>query len=147
MVEAMAVHVTRVIEAPRYRVFRAWTDPEEVVKWWAPPEYTAPGFELNLSLGGDFRFDMVAPDGRPIAAVGTFAEIDGAARLVMTWNWEGTELDGVETTVTVRFRDRGEATEVEVSHASFSDPEVAAQIEEGWTGCLSRLADCLPSPE
>ena len=141
--EATAVRVRRVIEAPRYRVFRAWTDPDEVVNWWPPPGYTTPGVAMDLTLGGAFRYGLVTPDDRQIAAVGTFAQVDGAARLVMSWRWQGTELDDEETTLTVQFHDHGDSTEIDLSHAGFTDPEAAAEIEEGWTECLARLAESL----
>jgi uncharacterized protein YndB with AHSA1/START domain len=134
------VNLKQTVAAPRYRVFRAWTDLAEIVQWWAPAECTDIRVEMDLNLNGALRYEAVMPDRRWCAAVGKFTEVDGPRKLTMEWRWEGSDLDGEgETTVTVLFHDRDGATEVELSHGGFSS-EAAAEIEQGWAGSLSRLA-------
>jgi uncharacterized protein YndB with AHSA1/START domain len=58
---------------------------------------------------------------------------------VYTWRWEGTQHDGVETLVTVEFHDRGNATEVRITHDLFPDEQIRALHSDGWNGCLRVL--------
>lgn len=55
--------LARVIDAPRERVFDAWTDPEQLVAWFGPKGFTIETREIDVRAGGTWRFDMVGPDG------------------------------------------------------------------------------------
>ena len=62
--------VSRVIDAPREEVFRAWTDPEEIKRWFGPGEFKTPEAEVDLRPGGSYRFVMQAPDGNTMPVIG-----------------------------------------------------------------------------
>ena len=53
--------VTRIIDAPIELVWKAWTDPEHVMKWWGPKYYTCPFCQIDLREGGKYIFGMRAP--------------------------------------------------------------------------------------
>jgi len=53
--------VTRIIDAPIEKVWKAWTDPEKVSLWWGPKEYTSPDCKIDLHVGGKYIFSMQAP--------------------------------------------------------------------------------------
>lgn len=95
--------LSRTFAAPRERVFRAWTDPAILKKWWAAgPGFTPTVAEVDLRVGGRYRLGMRAPDqGADYIVAGTYREVQRPARLVYTWAWEGTA--GPETLVTVEF--------------------------------------------
>ncbi len=135
--------LTRTFTAPREEVFRAWTDPEALKKWWAAgPGFTTPIAEVDLRVGGRYRLGMKAPDQElPYVVGGTYRAIHRPARLVYTWVWEGT--DGPETLVTVEFRDRGSVTEVVLTHEPFADAADRDRHSAGWNGCLDRLAQVI----
>lgn len=76
--------ISRVIDAPRSRVFRAWTEPTLLQQWWAPHGMTTPECEMNLWVGGLFRTLMRAPDGAEYPTQGVFLEIVAPRRLVFT---------------------------------------------------------------
>jgi len=143
------VTVKQLISAPRYRVFRAWTDPDEIVQWWPPPDSTNTRIDMDLTLNGVVSYRATTA-GRHFQAAGNFTEVDGPLRLVMTWRFEIILMDrweGImppneeETTVSVEFRDRGSLTEIELSHTGLTDPAAAAEMEERWASSLSRLAE------
>ncbi len=145
------VTLKQLISAPRYRVFRAWTDPDEIVKWWPPPDSTNTRIDMDLTLNGVVRYHATTA-GRHFWADGSFTEVDGPLRLVMTWRfkivltdrWEGVKPPSEkETTVSVEFHDRGSLTEIELSHTGFTDPAGAAEMEERWESSLSRLANAI----
>ena len=96
--------ITRVLDAPRRLVFKAWTEPERVVRWWGPQGFTMPSCKMDVRPGGAFRFCMRSPDGADHWLQGVYREIVEPERLVLTWAWEDAEgKPGHETQVTVSF--------------------------------------------
>ncbi len=133
-----SVQLRRTFAAPRQKVFRAWTDPEELTKWFAPgDDFTTKVPELDLRPGGSYRIEMHSPAGNVHCVVGTYREVSPPNRLVYTWRW--LDKDMSETLVTVEFHDRGGQTEVVLTHELFPTPEWREQHAHGWNGCLARL--------
>lgn len=137
-----ALVVRRTLAAPRERVFRAWTQPEELKRWSAPGDYGIPVAQVDLRVGGGYRIEMQAPTGQRHRAVGVYREVRPPERLVYTWSWEEDPAMG-ETVVTVEFLDRGASTEVVLTHDLFPNAEARAQHEQGWSSCLDRLVRTL----
>lgn len=127
--------------APREKVFRAWTDSEELKKWFAPSdEYSTLITEVDLRVGGRYHLGMKPPHKDVIYIVGgTYREVRPPEKLVYTWSWEGAEIDIGETLVTVEFRDLGGLTEVVLTHEFFPTEKARQDHEKGWGGCLDRL--------
>jgi uncharacterized protein YndB with AHSA1/START domain len=99
---------TRVFDAPREAVYKAWTDPKQLARWFPPEGFTSPRCEVDPRPGGVFRVDMKAPDGPPFdgsvfPGPGTFVEVVPNERLVfmMTPEFGGQKLPTVTTTVTL----------------------------------------------
>ena len=67
--------VTRVIDAPRELVWKAWTEPKYVKQWWGPKDFTAPFCEMDFRMGGKFLYCMKAPDGQEFWNGGEYFEI------------------------------------------------------------------------
>lgn len=138
--EKLTIQMSRTIKAPREAVFRAWTEPETLRLWFHPaPTYTTPVADVDLRPGGRYRIVMRAADGADHAVSGTFREIQPPERLVFTWAWEDA-VDEPETVVTVELVERGESTEVVLTHQGFATLERREQHTHGWTGCLEQLA-------
>jgi uncharacterized protein YndB with AHSA1/START domain len=141
----LALSARRVLRATPERVFRAWTRPEELKRWFAPgPEYSIPIAEVDLRVGGRYRLGMLAP-GRPQASIatGTYEEITPYSRLVFTWRWEEAPAEAASTLVTVEFRPHGSGTEMVLTHEGFSDSQERDEHGTGWEGCLGLLAGYL----
>ena len=137
------LHLTRTFAAPREKVFRAWTEPEELKKWWGPEGYSTPTAEVDLRAGGTYRLGMMKlPKGDVFYLVGTYREVRPPEKLVYTWRWE-SQADLGETLVTVEFRDRGNATEVILTHELFPTEKARQDHDKGWNSCLDRLAKVL----
>lgn len=135
------LRLTRTFAAPRERVFRAWTDPEALKRWWGPPGYGTPTVEVDLRAGGPYRLGMrKLPDGELFYLSGTFREVTPPERLVYTWRWEH---EPGETLVTVEFLDRGGSTEVVLTHEMFQAREARDAHAQGWAGCLDKLVTFL----
>ncbi len=67
--------VTRIFDAPRELVWKAWTDPKYVMQWWGPKGFTAPFCEMDFRVGGKFLYCMRTPDGQEFWNAGEYHEI------------------------------------------------------------------------
>ena len=136
-----ALRITRTFRASREKVFRAWTEPEALKRWFAPDD----AFDTRVLLfdsrpGGRYRIDMRKDDASHIVA-GEYREVRPPERLVFTWKWENHPERGTEDTiVTLEFLDHGGSTELVLTHERFPDAAIRDDHNKGWTGCLDRLA-------
>jgi len=136
------VVVRRVIGAPRERVFRNWTEPEQLRRWCGPGAFTCPDARVDLRAGGTYRLVMQAPGGGPLMSVaGTYRTVDPPALLVYTWRWDtGPAASDHESLVTVEFTDLGGGrTEVVVTHERFPAGHDASPYRSGWDEGLAKL--------
>ena len=145
MVE-LALHMKRVLPAPRRRVFRACTEPDEVAEWWGPRGFTAPSVDMDLRPGGSYRIAMQPPDGELFYLSGEFRDVDPPARLTYTFRWEEPDPDDRETLVSLSFGDLGDSTELVLTHRAFATEERHALHEQGWTDSLDRLHEVMSRP-
>ncbi len=83
------IHVEREFDAPRERVFAAYTDPELIPQWWGPRGTTTTVDELDAATGGRWQFRMPNPDGSEIVFRGVFREVTTPERIVQTFEWDG----------------------------------------------------------
>ena len=142
--EAM-LQIKRTYEAPRERVFRAWTDPERLMKWFCPEGYENPGADVDLRVDGKYKIQMrKLPDGNPFAVGGRYLEVTEPSRLVFTWQWEGNDLPTADTVVTVELEETNGITELTLTHERFPDEEMRDKHDKGWCSCLDRFAGTLP---
>jgi uncharacterized protein YndB with AHSA1/START domain len=82
--------LTRVLDAPRELVFEAWIKPEHAMKWFGPKGFTCTLHEMDVRVGGRWRFDMIAPDGKLYPNRIEYLEIVPNQRLVF---WHGDDID------------------------------------------------------
>jgi uncharacterized protein YndB with AHSA1/START domain len=136
--------VERIFDAPRDLVFKVWTDPKHLVNWFGPRGFTLPSCEMNLRLGGAWRYCMLSPEGSEHWVQGTFREIVEPERLAFTWAHENP--NGTlehETLVTVTLVDLGGKTKLTLRHAIFESMSARDEHQNGWSSSLERLAEYL----
>ena len=131
--------VTRTFDAPRERVWRAWSDPDEVMKWWGPQGFTVASLRFEPRVGERYRIEMVPPDGDPFHLTGEFREVEPPARLAFTFSYENPDPDDVENLVTLSFRGMGESTEVAFAQGPFKTEARRALHRDGWGDSFDRL--------
>ena len=135
------LRVSRRFDAPRDRVFDAWTNPEVLKEWWAVgPDWSTPTADVDVRPGGRYRLSMQEPGGAMHTAVGEFKEVTPPERLVYTWTWEGgaPEMEGSQDTlVVVEFIEDGDGTEVVLTHSGFADGAIRDEHVKGWTALLA----------
>jgi len=137
--------ITRVFDAPPRLVFKAWTEPERLIRWWGPQGFTMPSCEMDVRPGGAFRFRMRGPDGTDHRLQGVYREIVEPERLVCTWTWVDAEgKPGHETLLTVHFAEQGGKTKLTLHQAIFESVTARDGHQDGWASSLDRLAAHLP---
>ncbi len=136
--------ITRLFDAPLDLVYRAWTEPELISKWWGPHGFTTPVKDWDAKVGGAIDLSMIG-FGMDHPMVGDFLEVDPPNRLVFTAKafLDGAGSNGLEVLNTVTFKAVGERTEVAL-HAKVvkATEEVAmalAGMEQGWSESLDKF--------
>jgi uncharacterized protein YndB with AHSA1/START domain len=133
----------RTFRASRERVFRAWTDPIELGRWFAPSEeYSTLVPVLEFQVGGKYCVEMHHQGGNVHRVSGTYREIKPPEKIAFTWRWEH-DPDGNESLVTIELRDLGPSTEMLLTHEQLPNAEQLAKHEQGWDGCIDQLANYL----
>jgi uncharacterized protein YndB with AHSA1/START domain len=137
--------LTRLIDAPREKLYRAWTDPELLKQWFAPKPWTTPVVELDVRPGGSGLFVMRSPEGQDMPNHGTYLEVVPNERLVstdaFTRAWEPSAKPFMLLIVT--FEDEGGKTRytARVRHWTVEDKEAHEKMgfHEGWGICADQL--------
>ena len=131
--------------APRERVFRALTEPAALAKWWGPAGFTMPEIELDLRVGGGYRFGMQPPDSELFHLAGEFIEIDPPSLLVYTFRWEEPDPDDQETVVRLALDDAADATQLSLSQGDFATDARLTLHRNGWTDSFGKLRQLIES--
>lgn len=136
-----ALLITRVFDAPRELVFRAWTDPAHARHWWGPVNYPAAYMEMDVRIGGAWRICLrgAEPNGRELWQGGVFREILAPERLVFTFAWEEEGERGLETLVTVLFAEENGRTRMTFRQEPFQSVEERDGHRWGWNSAYDRL--------
>ena len=139
------IHVERVFDAPRERVFAAYTDPELIPEWWGPHETTTVVDQMDVSAGGSWRFLIRNSDGSETGFRGTYREVTPPERIVQTFEWEG--MPGHVSLETATFEDLGDRTKVistSIFHTSEErDGMLSSGMERGMNETYARLDELL----
>jgi uncharacterized protein YndB with AHSA1/START domain len=148
--------ITRIFDAPRRRVFEAWTEAEHLMRWFGPRGFTTPFCTIDFRVGGAFRYCMRSPEGRDYWGIGIYREIVSPERIVYTDAF--TDADGnpvapshygmssshpAETLVTVTFEEQNGRTKLTLRHGI---PETVTErdgTQQGWNELFDRLAELL----
>jgi uncharacterized protein YndB with AHSA1/START domain len=153
-----ALVIERVFDAPRELVWKAWTEPERMTRWWGPKAFTCPHCEIDLRVGGKTLASMQSPEfneGRPIWGTGVYREIVPLERIVMTDSFAdengnavpashyGMEGDfPLEMLITVTFEDLGGKTKMTLRHEGLPDEHLEG-AGGGWSESFDKLAEYL----
>ncbi len=146
--DRVVMTMTRVINAPREAVFKAWTVPEQFAQWWGPKGFTNPVCDIDVRPGGKMLVHMMAPDGNVYPMTGTFHEIVEPHRLV--FSAEAVDRDGgiqLSEAAVISFEASGRATKLTVHADAIAvapiAPQMLAGMEQGWAQSLDRLDDAV----
>lgn len=152
---AVAV-VTRVFDAPRDAVWKAWTEAAQVRQWWGPTKHSVPECRIDLRVGGRYLLCERAADGSMLWVTGIFREVVPPDRLVNTLSFADSEGNIVppshyrlhpglpmESLITVTFEARGDRTTVTVRQAGLLSEQISQGVNGGWNEAFDKLAAVL----
>lgn len=144
--------ITRVFDAPRERVWQAWTDPALANQWEGPAGFTVPAAEMDVRVGGKYLLAMRSPEGQDVWSTGTYLEIREPELMVSTDSFAdekgnvipashyGMSADfPLELRVTVTFEKHDGKTKMVLSHEGFPSTEDADLARTGWNESFDKL--------
>ena len=142
------VTITRVFDAPRALVFKAWTDPRHLAQWWGPEGFTNPVCEFDAHVGGALRIHMRGPDGAVYPMKGVIREIVAPERLIFSSvavDAAGKHL--LEGLTTVTLAEQNGRTKMTMHTHAAAVAEIGVGylqgMEAGWTQSIDRLEGLL----
>ncbi len=148
--------ISRIFDAPVERVWKFWTEPESLKRWWGPKDFTAPHCDLDLREGGKYLFCMRSPEGRDYWSTGVYRQIIPFKRIVCTDSFSdekgnvvaatyyGMSADfPLELNITVRFEDVNGKTRVTIEHEGLPGGKDLTDCREGWSQSLDKLDSAL----
>ncbi|WP_295902332.1 SRPBCC family protein [uncultured Bdellovibrio sp.] len=148
------ITLTRVFDAPREQVWRAWTDPERIKLWWGPKAFTAPSIKNDLRIGGTYLYAMKDAEGKLYWSTGTYKDVRYLEKIVATDSFADEKGHIVspaeygmpnmkdELELTVTFEDKGNQTKLTIVHKDFP-ANYFDQCVQGWNESLDKLDDVL----
>ena len=139
--------IMREFNAPRRRVFDAWTDPQQVKQWYGCGELHLVSCEIDLRIGGEYRYVLLGPDGGEHTMTGQYLEIVAPDRLVYTERYVSEQFESDEAFVTVTFVERDGRTKLTSTvlhkNAANRDMHLNSGVEKGASLTLDRLEQLL----
>jgi uncharacterized protein YndB with AHSA1/START domain len=130
--------IRRVYSVAPEKVWRAWTDPQALRRWFGPGEPgSVTSAELDVRLGGRYRIAFVAPDGVEHVAAGVYQEVVENRRLVFSWTRHG--MPELESQVTIELRPVPGGTELSFLHDKFPDVAARDDHQGGWLPTFAKL--------
>ena len=120
-------------------MFGAFSEPNELAKWWGPRGFSTPSLHLHARVGERYRIAMQPPEGDAFHLTGTFHVVDPPARLVCTFVWEDPDPDDLDTLCDLSFRQLGDSTEVALGQGPFKTEARRRLHRDGWTDSFDKL--------
>lgn len=154
--------ITRLFDGSREKVWRAWTNPEQVKRWWGPKHFSAPSISIDLRVGGKYIYCMRSPEGEEYWSAGIYQEIVPQEKLVMSDSFADEKGNVVPATyygmspdwplelpVTIKFEDQSAResgkTKLTLSYEGIEkiDAKELGNMRQGWNESLDKLAESL----
>jgi uncharacterized protein YndB with AHSA1/START domain len=151
-----SLKLTRVLNAPREKVWKYWFDTNDYMCWYGPKDYTACEARIDMRVGGKFLNCMEGPDGKKVWGTGIYKEILEPNRFVATDSFAdehgnvvpasyygmGSDLP-LEMEVEVTLEDLGDRTRMTLEHCGLMDGVIIEQTRQGWNESFDKLEKCL----
>ncbi|MGL4743464.1 MAG: SRPBCC family protein [Dermatophilaceae bacterium] len=144
MTDSTGFTIERTFDVPRETVWRLWTEPDEMARWWHPEGMTTPRDSVTADLrpGGRYTYTMVGPDGAEHPTGGVYREIDPPRRLVFTWG-DPEGLTDASPVVTVELDADGDRTRMRFRLDGVSGAPGDGYFHDGWASAFAVLGATL----
>ncbi|RYZ04232.1 MAG: SRPBCC domain-containing protein [Myxococcales bacterium] len=137
--DAEHLRIERTLPAPRELVYRAFTEPSRMLRWFGPHGFEATTIDLDLQEGGAWRGGMRGSDGKELIASGVYRQIVPSELLVFTYAWEEEGVRGHETLCRVELHEHGGQTRLVFTQGPFESAEATRSHAGGWGEALEKL--------
>jgi uncharacterized protein YndB with AHSA1/START domain len=138
--EKLSLEIKRFINAPRDRVYAAWTDPAQLRQWFGPEKVQTRNLIADARVGGKFRWDLTNSEGEKMTCLGEYRELQPGKKIVFTWQWDDDEDWANHTSVvTVELSDRDSGTELRLIHEQLPNEQSRDGHTGGWNSALDKL--------
>lgn len=157
--KAREITISRQFNAPPAAVWKMWSDPELIKRWWGPKDFTSPSCVIDFRVGGKYVYDMkesAEMGGRDLYSTGVFKKIDPYKEIVYTDSFSDEKGNAVpasyygmtddiplELNVTVRFEDLGGKTRLTVTHEGLPAGEISEGASIGWNESMDKFETAL----
>jgi uncharacterized protein YndB with AHSA1/START domain len=151
-----ALVITRIFNAPREQVWKTWTEPEHMKRWWGPKGFTSPVSKIDLRVGGAYLSCMRSPEGQDFWSTGVYREIVPLERIVCTDSFADEKgnvvpashygMEGafpLEMLITVTFEELDGKTRLTLRHDGIPAGQMSELTEAGWQQSFDKLAEIL----
>lgn len=136
--EKPELRLTRRYPVAREKVWRAWTEPQALIRWFGPADTQSVTLaDMDVREGGHYRIRFRTSDGEEHQVSGVYQAVEPHARLVFSWAWQSTPERVSRVSVLLHDVDGG--TELEFRHEQFFDEQARVNHTRGWTGAFDRL--------
>ena len=154
---AREIVITRIFDAPRELVWKAWTDPKHLMRWWGPKDFTAPVCKIDLRVGGKYLYCMRSKEGQEFWSTGIYNEIVPLERIVCTDSFADAKGNVIpasqlgmpgddwplECHITITFEDLGGKTKMTLKHVGIPAGQMEDMTGAGWNESFDKLAESL----
>ena len=137
VVQKPSLTLKRRLNAPAEKVYAAWTQPEQIAKWFGPDAGPVTRAETDLRVGGRYTIVFHSEDGEEHHVSGVYREVIPNEKLNFTWAWR--TMPERESLVTILIKPDGEGSLLTLIHEQFFDEAARDRHEYGWNGCLDKL--------
>lgn len=136
--------------APPSTVYEAWTDPESVVKWFGQSPNSLHSAEIDLQIGGTWRFLKSKEGAKSMGFEGTYLEIIPGQRLVYSWAHLQTDEEGRRSLseysqVEVNFKPKGKGTFIRLVHSAIREEDMRRGVGGGWNAAFTHMTALFPT--
>ena len=135
--------ITRVFDAPRNVVFKAWTERDHLAQWFGPRGFELTLCTMDLRPGGSYRFGMHSAEGTDHWLQGIYQEIVEPEKLVCTYAWADANGNAIrpETVLELTFAEQDGKTAMTLRQSVFESVTACDMHRQGWTSSLDRFAE------
>lgn len=142
------LQLQRTFKASIDRVWAAWTDPNQVPRWFGCPDSKGLGATIDLKVGGEYSVSMIA-HGQEMTMAGKITELDAPRLLKLEWRWSGAgDFDNMAPTeVTIELAEVKGGTQLTMTHTGFPSVEICNEHQKGWSSSLERIDHFVDSAE
>lgn len=138
--EKLSLEIKRFIRASRDQVYAAWTDSEQLKKWFGPENVQTRNLVADVRVGGQFRWDLTDQEGKEVTISGEYREVEPGKKIVFTWKLEEDEdWQNHSSIVTVEFFDGEGGTEIRLTHEKLPNEASREDHKQGWNSVLDKV--------